>query len=241
MLYRSFTITLLSAATVSSSGILSAQSSGSISVSVTDSTSGAAVVGARVAIGCQGCYGRYPTDSTGHYQFKQVPAGTFRIEFHCPSRTLLGAQILERMVAVSPGEESLINVRVPEGRCSEPPYSERSGVFRGYWTPGFESSTFVPCADSVLRVPAPLLPGKHLFAPSAWADFAPSVKWPPKVSDKEVAPRDEYGNATYFVVWRGVLKGPGQYGHMGVSDFSMVVDSVLAVGVRGPANCRTRS
>jgi hypothetical protein len=240
MPYRSFAIALLSAATLASSAILPAQSSGSISVSVTDSTSGAAVVGARVAIGCQGCYGRYPTDSTGHYRFKQVPAGTFRIEFHCPSRTLLGAQILERMVAVSPGEESLINVRVPEGRCSEPPYSERSGVFRGYWTPGFESSAFVPCADSVLRVPAPLLPGKHLFAPSAWADFALSVKWPREMGGLANAPKDEYGNSTYFVVWRGVLKGPGQYGHMGVSDFSMVVDSVLAVSFRGPANCRTQ-
>jgi hypothetical protein len=233
-------VALLSAATIASSQILCAQSSGTVNVTVTDSISGAAVVGARVTIKCEGCYGRYPTDSTGHHRFKQVPAGTFSIEFHCPSRTLLGAQIVERIVAVSPGEESLINVRVPEGRCSEPPYSERRGVFRGYWTPGFESSVFVPCADSILRISAPLLQGKRVAAPTAWADFVPSVKWPEKMSGQAKAPIDEYGNPTYFVVWRGVFKGPGQYGHMGVSGFSMLVDSVLDVTSLGPANCRTR-
>ena len=237
---RFLPIAFLATATIASSQILSAQSSGTISVTVTDSVSGAPVVGARVAIWCEGCYGRYPTDSTGHYQFKQVPPGTFRIQFHCPSRTLLGAQISERMVGVSPGKESLVNVRVPEGRCSEPPYSERTGVFRGYWTPGFESSAFVPCADSVLGLSAPLLPGKHVSIPTAWADFTPSVKWPPKMNGQANAPKDEYGNSTYFVVWHGVLKGPGQYGHLGVAGFSMLVDSVLAISSGGPTNCRTR-
>jgi hypothetical protein len=237
---RFITIAFLSAAMIATSRILSAQSSGTVSVTVTDSISGAAVVGARVTLKCEGCYGRYPTDSTGRYRFKQVPSGAFSIEIHCPSRTLLGAQIVERIVSVSPGEESLINVRVPAGQCSEPRYSERVGVFSGYWTPGFESSKFVPCADSILHVPAPLLPGKQLVSPSAWAEFVPSVKWPQKMPAQASVPTDRYRNPTYFVVWRGVLKGPGQYGHLGVSDFSMLVDSVLAVSSLGPANCQTR-
>jgi hypothetical protein len=195
-------------------------------------------VEASVAAWCAECYGRYPTDSAGRYRLDRLPAGSARFEAHCPSATGLGAEITQQTIDIAADGETLLDVRVPPGYCAEPGYSERRGTFRGYWTPGFESSAFLPCADSVLGVPAPLLPGKRLFPPMAWADLAPSagrrISWPPG------AAVDSYGSATYFVVWRGVLKGPGTYGHMGVAEFSMVVDTVIAVRARGPSDCRTR-
>lgn len=217
---------------------LTGQARGTLRGTVTDSVTGAPVVEARVAIWCAGCYGRYPTDSAGRYRLDRLPAGTAKFEAHCPSATGLGAEITQQTIDIAADAETVLVVRVPSGHCVEPAYSERRGVFRGYWTPAFESSAFLPCADGVLGVPAPLLPGKRLFRPKAWADLTPSagrrISWPPG------APVDSYGNPTYFVVWRGVLKGPGRYGHMGVSEFSMVVDSVLSVHVRNPSDCRTR-
>lgn len=217
---------------------VAAQGRGTLRGTITDSVSGAPVVDARVAIWCTGCYGRYPTDSAGRYRLDRLPAGRARFEAHCPSATGLGAEITQQEVDVAAGGETVLDLQVPPGRCTEPAYSERPGIFRGYWTPGFESSVFVPCADSALGVPAPLLPGKRISRPTAWAEVASGavrrISWP------RDAPVDSYGNATYFVTWRGVLKGPGRYGHMGVSEFSMLVDSVISVHPRGPSDCRTR-
>jgi len=217
---------------------VTAQPRGTLRGTITDSVTGAPVVDARVAIWCAGCYGRYPTDSAGHYRLDRLPAGRATFEAHCPSATGLGAEITQQEVEVGAGGETILDLRVRRGHCAEPAYSERPGVFRGYWTPGFESSAFVPCADSALGVPAPLLPGKRLFRPKAWAEVAPDamrrISWP------RDAPVSSDGNATYFVTWRGVLKGPGTYGHMGVSEFSMVVDSVISVHPGGPSDCRTR-
>jgi len=217
---------------------MAAQARGTLRGTITDSVTGAPVVQARVAIWCAGCYGRYPTDSAGHYRLDRLPAGRATFEAHCPSSTLLGAEITRQEVDVAAGGEMVLDLRVPPGICAEPAYSERSGIFRGYWTPGFESSAFVPCADSALGVRAPLLPGKRFFRPAAWAEVAPGavrrMSWP------RDAPVSADGNATYFVVWRGVLKGPGTYGHLGGSEFSMAVDSVISVRPRGPSACRTR-
>lgn len=219
--------------------IATAQRSSIVSGTITDSASGEAVIGARVRIDCPECYGRHPTDSTGRYRINRLPTGTFRIEFHCPSVTGLGAEILQRMVTIPAAGETVIDVRVPKDRCWEPSYSERTGIFRGYWTPGFESSAFVPCEDRTMGIGYPLLPGKRVIATKAWADLAPSVQLRRNVWPKNV-PVDAWGNPTYFVVWRGTLKGPGTYGHMGVSDFSMIVDSMIAVRAKAPGNCRTR-
>jgi len=217
---------------------VTAQARGTVRGTITDSVTGAPVVEARVAIWCAGCYGRYPTDSAGHYRLDRLPAGRARLEAHCPSATGLGAEITQQTVDVAADVETVLDLRVPPGHCAEPAYSERPGVFRGYWTPGFESSAFRPCADSALGVPTPLLPGKRLFPPTAWAVLAPGAVR--KTSWPRGAPVDSYGNATYFVAWRGVLKGPGTYGHMGVSEFLMVVDSVISVHARGPSDCRTQ-
>ena len=220
--------------------VATAQLSGTVSGTVTDSASGAPVIDARVAVLCPGCYyGRTPTDLMGRYRIGRLPAGTFPIEFHCPSHTSLGSEILESTVTVKSDEETVVDVHVPPGRCFEPAYSERTGIFRGYWTPGFESSAFVPCADTAMQLVVPLLSGKRIFPTHAWADFSHSVQLRQIVWPKNT-PVDSWGNHTYFVVWHGVLKGPGTYGHMGVSEFSMIVDSVISVKVKAPSDCRTR-
>lgn len=215
------------------------QEYGSVRGTVTDSVTGVPTIDARVALNCNGCYGREPTDSLGRYSFARVPAGTHRIEFHCPSRTALGRELAQRTVEVIAGRESIVDVRVPLGGCFEPAYSERTGIFRGVWTPGFESSAFVPCPDSALGLTGELLPGKRLFGSRAWADLSAAAR-KQEISWPKDAPRDPWGNARYFVAWRGTLKGPGTYGHMGVSEFSMVVDSILSVRASRSNDCSRR-
>ena len=212
------------------------QEYGSVRGVVTDSVTGVPTIDARVALNCNGCYGRQPTDSLGRYSFSRIPAGRHRIEFHCPSRTALGRELAQRTVEVIAGKESVVDVQVPPGDCFEPAYSERSGIFRGVWTPGFESSAFVPCPDSALGLTGELLPGKRLFGSRAWADLTASARKQPISWPKDAA-RDAWGSARYFVVWRGTLKGPGIYGHMGVSEFSMVVDSILSVRASQSNDC----
>src|SRR5690242_5094343 len=153
------------------SQIAAAQRTGSVTGTITDSTSGLPIVGARVAVWCKDCYGRYPTDSFGRYRIAHLPAGRFPIEFHCPSVAFVGAEIQHGTVTVASNRETIINVRVPKDHCWEPAYSERTGIFRGYWTPGFESSRFLPCEDTAIGIHYPLLPGNRLVTPQAWADF----------------------------------------------------------------------
>lgn len=61
-----------------------------------------------------------------------------------------------------------------------------------------------------------------------------AIDWPAR------APRNAWGSPRYFVVWRGTLKGPGSYGHFGVSEFEMLVDSIVLVKVPGTSDCGKR-
>src|SRR5690242_3148759 len=83
-----------------------AQSTGVLRATVVESVTGKPVPGVRVTIWCPGCYGRWPTDSAGNYRRGSLPSGQFRLEFHCPSVTLLGAEILHRDVSISSNRET---------------------------------------------------------------------------------------------------------------------------------------
>ena len=158
------------------------------------------------------------------------------MELHCPSRTMLGRELASLEVVIESGNATVMNYEVAPGACYEPPYSERTGVFRGHWVPGFESSEFIPCPDSSLGIGSDLLPGKRVRKSSAWATLSPaarsqSIDWP------DGAPKDAWGNPRYFVVWSGTLKGPGTYGHLGVSEFEMLVDSIAFTRIPGDDDC----
>lgn len=228
---------LTAAALIIAASPLVAQQYGTVRGTVSDSVTGAPTVAARVAINCQGCYGRQPTDSLGRYVIERVPIGRHRMEFNCPSRTMLGRELAQPTVDVRKGDTSLVDVRVPPGGCFEPAYSERTGIFRGDWTPGFESSAFIPCADSALGLTGDLM-GKRPFKgeADAWATLDTAAQKELHPLPKH-APRDAYGSSRYFVVWHGTLKGPGMYGHMGVSEYSMIVDSVLSIRAARPNDC----
>ena len=149
-------------------------------------------------------------DSLGGYVLDSLPAGRRVVTATCAGRKLLGGRLL-RQDTVALGETDAVRLDVPADTtgCDMRPFVERHGEFSGYYRSGFEESRFSPCG-----APA-----------SAWVEFGPRasaqrIRWP--------KPNDRY-YPTYFVRWVGTLRGPWQYGHLGVSPYEFVVDSVLAV------------
>ncbi len=124
---------------------------------------------------------------------------------------------------------------VSSAGCDLRPLRQVSRIFTGHYTPGFESSKFVPCANDAWFVPTDSLDLYPYDAKEAWVTWRDAanqqVKWPD-------APRDEYKNPTYYVRWRGTLVGPGRYGHLGVSPFQFFVDSVLLLRAPTKNDCR---
>jgi hypothetical protein len=113
------------------------------------------------------------------------------------------------------------------------PVTTFSRVFTGHYTPGFESSEFIPCPTD-----SRLLPSDSLRGPDTWRAWVvwrhPSqwqvVAWPQ-------VDRNLFGNPRYFVRWHGTVEGPGRYGHMGGAAFQLQVDTILEVREPRPGDC----
>ena len=203
---------------------------------VLDSASGRPIVGAFVT--AQSAIGRRRTDAHGHFLIAPVAVGIQGFELNCPSRTLLGLPLLSKRIRVAPGDSLVIDVRVDSTLCSEPPYREVTGEFRGFWATGFEESAFSMCADSTLGIPQ-----RDQFGGSDdWSDLVAWVTLTDRAAAEwrqlEAARRGKSSEVPY-VRWHGTLKGPGIYGHMGVSAYEMRVDHVQYIGTGDSRVCRS--
>jgi len=227
----SCTLALLLLAMNGALGEGSAQQPAVIRGRITHRLTGAPLVGAKVAvIGLDG--GRSLTDSLGQYLLILDRAGMGWLEINCPSNTGLGPTIsINTRVAAQANRELVLDMAVTTERCIEPPPSAIYGVFRGRYTAGFERISFEPCPGSTEQ---PLWRGPHSM-PAAWVDFSDGAlaqldaSWP-KVKDPAEEP-------TYYAEFRGVLRGPGSFGHMGVSNYQLDVDSLLAFRLAAAGDC----
>lgn len=221
-------------AAILSSAHESAAQPATVRGTIADGASGKPLVGAFVAAINSG-RGRERSDAEGQYVLDRIPAGSIDLEFHCPSATLLGWPIEARKITLRAGQDTVVDVRVALGVCGEPPYSERRGTFRGTFSLGFEESRFVPCPDSLLGLPLPR-PKAMWLGGTIWVEFDSASSGSSAAAWPNVIP-DVTGSTTYFVMWHGVLKGPGTYGHMGVSDYQLEVDTVYSVLPRKSGAC----
>ena len=140
-------------------------------------------------------------------------------------------------------------ITVDRDGCDPREIRNETRLFSGFYTPGENESRFVPCtgdswvvpSDS-LRTPADSLTlPKWMWEPSAWVSwdatppgFRERLSWP------KIEHRDQWGNATYFVRWRGTMTGPDHYGHMGASEFEFKVDRVVAIEKPTPSSCELK-
>jgi hypothetical protein len=93
--------------------------------------------------------------------------------------------------------------------CDRRELVERPGLWLGYYSSGFELSAFQWCGDTTRTI---------------WVEYdrgaqaRSSVVWPDHPAD--TVPQ-------YFVGFKGRLVGPFSYGHFGMSQYRLTVDSVL--------------
>jgi len=175
-------------------------------------------------------------DTLGAYRLDSLPARRLRVSVQC--QTVRGPTWKE-LAADSLGLTGNVVARrdwtVSVAGCDTRLVRRVSGIFRGHYTPGFESSKFVPCAADAWFIPADSLDAYSYDARRAWATLPKGLgerlAWPD-------APRDSHGNPRYYVRWRGTVVGPGSFGHMGVSPFEFFVDSVLELRAPAAKDCR---
>jgi len=174
-------------------------------------------------------------DTLGHYRLDDLPLIRLRLSVQCETLGGMGKSVMADSVIFTDTALVRRDWVVPSAGCDLRPLRHVTGIFRGHYTPGFESSKFVPCTADAWFIPSDSLGIYPYDAKRAWATWRSAVpqklKWPR-------APRDDYGNPTYYVRWRGTVVGPGNYGHMGVSPFEFVVDSVLELRAPGKEDCR---
>lgn len=174
-------------------------------------------------------------DTLGTYRLGNLPAGGMRVSVSCEAILGMGKGLAYDSVVFSDSAVLRRDWVVSTTGCDSRPVRRISGVFRGYYTPGFESSEFVPCPADAWFTPGDSLDSYPFDARRAWAIWPTradrKVKWP------DVS-RDSYGNPRYYVRWRGMVIGPGHYGHMGVSAFELAVDTVFELRPPARHDCR---
>jgi hypothetical protein len=161
---------------------------------------------------------------------------------------MLGRQLLAKRIRVQVRDSTVIDLRVDSSVCDEPPYREVTGELRGFWSSGFEHSAFSVCADSALGIPhRPARAGDDddWSEVVAWVTFADQglADWrrleaSPMGDSVRAAKQFGMGMGTPYVRWHGTLKGPGFFGHMGVSAYGMTVDRVSYIGIGDSRVCR---
>jgi hypothetical protein len=174
-------------------------------------------------------------DSLGQYHVDSLPLGTHRFSASCATIKWMGKLLTSDSVTLLDSSIVRRDWTVSTTGCDVRPIRRVTGVFRGYYTPGFEASEFVPCESDAWFVPGDSLGAYPYEARRAWATVAPAtmqaIGWPKTT-------RDRYGNPRYYVRWRGTVVGPGNYGHMGVSPFDIEVDTIFALREPNQLDCR---
>jgi hypothetical protein len=103
-----------------------------------------------------------------------------------------------------------------------PTLGSTTGEFRGHYTSGFEVASFVPCSDSQIGNDA----GPWWMGSTAESGFYDQYL---DVIGGPSAP--EY--VTVFVVWRGAVSPPGEYGHLGAYTREATVQEVIEMSLDG--------
>lgn len=175
-------------------------------------------------------------DSFAAFRLGSLPDGTWEFEVECSMRGRIVTRIASDSISVSTTAPVRRDWAVDTRPCDPRPLRRVAGVFRGYYTHGFEASEFVPCVEDAWFAPSDSLETEPYDQRRAWVVlpdrwYAGGFRWPD-------APRNAYGYPRHYVQWRGTIVGPGGYGHRGASAFEMRVDSIVEVRAPRDGDCR---
>ncbi len=171
------------------------------------------------------------TDSLGRFRVDSVPAGTITFEVICPVPATQFMAItpvaMKREVAVVAGRATEMSGVVSAGACEPIPARSVRVRWRGRYSSAFEESSFNPCPDD--SIAREVRSYGRPFGRRAWVEFSKSVWTKPGAG--ELANDSVSGRG--FVEWSGELHGPALSGHMGMSNYRLVVDSIFSMSPSG--------
>jgi len=199
---------------------LAAADGGKIVATAYDVSNGRPYKGVRVSVSAPNIYGRHPTCADGKVEFNDVPEGTWSVTAICPSETIAGREILNEAVWVTPGQTKTIRIPVPNGFCNGPEYAERAMTIAGHFMHGFEVNSMSPCNRGALE-----LTKNSWGEPRIWVVL-------PAESNAEIDP-----DVTHYIEARGTLKGPGRFGHFGMSAYEFEIYEILSHKVVAETDC----
>ena len=170
------------------------------------------------------------TDSLGRFQLGNVASGALTIEVLCRSASSIVAPVAVRgVVLVDAEREAEFDAIVGRNACAPIPPRDAHVHWRGWYSVGFESSSFRPCpVDTLSRE---VLAYGHPLGRWVWIDW-PSTAWRQPRLDT-LATDSASGVAYGFVEWSGTLHGPAPAGHLDGANYRLIVDSVFAILPRG--------
>jgi hypothetical protein len=171
------------------------------------------------------------TDSLGRFRVDGIPVGTITMEVICPVPVMQLMAItpvaMKREVTVVAGRAAEMSGVVSAGACEPIPARSVRGRWRGRYSSAFEESSFSPCPDdSIAREVRSYGPPLRR---RAWVKFSRSAWTKPgagELANDSVSSRG-------FVEWSGELHGPAVSGHMGMSNYRLVVDSIFSMSPSG--------
>jgi hypothetical protein len=165
-----------------------------------------------------------------------LPQGRWSIVVGCVTLGIFGQVMASDSISVSETAPVKRDWRVATTGCDARPLRRKYGMFRGYYTPGFESSEFVPCAADAWFLPSDVLKTEPYDERRAWAELQEGSL--PKGFTWPRMRRNPRRNPRFYVRWRGTVVGPDHYGHMGVAPFEIQVDSVAILRAPRDNDCR---
>lgn len=151
------------------------------------------------------------------------------IQIRCPATRALSGRRIKRVPFYMEGNATVVTAGIRLAECIEPPERSTAGTYTGYYQSGFESSQFIPCQG------LPEDAGFYGYHPNgAWVELDANTY---QQLRKQMPAGGGVLEQGIYVTWEGVLKGPGSYGHMGVSSYHFRVTRVLDASYSAPANC----
>jgi hypothetical protein len=166
---------------------------------------------ANVLLARTGIYeGRRPTDKTGKFRFYEIPIGSTELEAHCSSSNYVGRKISSTKLKIESEQTTIWKILVPDHHCDEPAYSERAVTLSGRFIFEFESNVFEPDDRADLGLT------QNTF------EDQPAQIWVESLPEKAGIRR-----FPSHAQIRAILKGPGRFGHMGGSDYGLVVLEIM--------------
>lgn len=181
--------------------------------------------------------------ATGAFRVDSLPAGRLQMSVLCENSA--SAHVVSTDSIFIPEAPDVRHDRVVStAGCDPRPLRHIQGVFRGYYSSGFELSDFVPCVEDAWFLPSDSLRPTVHDPRRAWAVLPPGSR-PSSLGGPRIGAdgtgiqqiRVQSGTRRFYVEWRGRIEGPGRYGHTRAA-FQIQVDSVVTVREPRGDDCR---